>query len=63
MFRDFFGSGSWFDLPLIAMALFVAIFLTVVLRVFQRARRGEYERMASLPLEDGHSDAKELQES
>lgn len=44
---------SWHDLPVIATWLFVAMFLTVLLRVCQRSRWKEYERMASLPLDDG----------
>lgn len=52
MWRELFTGGSLFDLPLIAMVLFLAIFVTVVLRVLQRSRRPEYDRMASLPLDD-----------
>jgi len=44
---------SWHDLPVIATWLFVAMFVTVLVRVCQRSRFGEYERMASLPLDDG----------
>lgn len=44
---------SWHDLPVIATWLFVAMFLTVLVRVCQRSRWTEYERMASLPLDDG----------
>ncbi|MBL8731702.1 MAG: hypothetical protein JNN13_04990 [Planctomycetes bacterium] len=38
-------------LPMLAMGIFAAIFLTVLLRVLQRARKPEYDHMASLPLE------------
>lgn len=44
---------SLFDLPVLATWLFVAIFLTVLVRVCQRKRLPEYKRMASLPLDDG----------
>jgi len=47
------SSVSWFDLPVIATWLFVAMFLTVLVRVCQRSRQSEYKRMASLPLDDG----------
>ena len=53
MWREFFSGGSLFSLPLIAMGIFIAIFLTVVLRVCQKSRQKEYQRMASLPLDDG----------
>ena len=53
MFRDFFSHGALFSLPVIAMVLFLAIFLTVIARVCQKSRREEYRRMASLPLDEG----------
>lgn len=52
MLHDLLTGGALFSLPLIAMALFVAIFLTVVLRVLQRSRRSGYDHMATLPLAD-----------
>ena len=52
MWRELFSGGGLFILPVIAMVLFLAIFITVILRVCQRSRRAEYERMASLPLDD-----------
>jgi len=53
MLKEFLSAISWFDLPLISTALFVAIFLAVLIRVCQKARQPEYQRMASLPLDDG----------
>ena len=53
MLRELLSSVSWFDLHVIATWLFVAMFLTVLLRVCQRSRQKEYKRMASLPLDDG----------
>ncbi len=51
MFRNLF-SGMTPQLPLIlAMAIFGAFFVAVVIRVSQRARKPEYDRMASLPLD------------
>ena len=52
MIAAFIESVSLFHLPLIATGIFVAMFLVVLLRVAQRARRAEYDRMASLPLDD-----------
>ena len=52
MFREFFQTGFLFDLPLLAMGIFVAIFLAVLLRICQRTRFAEYRRMATLPLQD-----------
>lgn len=52
MFTSLVDAVSWFHLPMIATGIFVAMFLVVLLRVSQRARRAEYDRMASLPLDD-----------
>jgi len=60
MFREFFQGGGLFILPLIAMGIFVAMFVVVVLRVGQRSRRAEYDRMASLPLDDAADRAGEV---
>lgn len=52
MIRQFLTGLASMDLPLLAMGIFVAFFLAVLLRVSQRARANEYRRMASLPLTD-----------
>ena len=54
MFRDFFSGGALFSLPVIAMGIFIAIFLAVIVRVCQRSRRDEYRRMAAMPLDDNN---------
>ena len=52
MLRQFLSGTPLFDLPIIALAIFVAFFVAVVLRVLQRTRAPEYRRMAALPLQD-----------
>jgi hypothetical protein len=52
MLRQFLSGIALLDLPLLAMGIFVAFFLAVLLRVSQRSRAPEYRRMASLPLSD-----------
>ena len=52
MIRQFLASTTLFDLPLIAMGIFGAIFATVLVRAFQKSRAAEYRRMADLPLQD-----------
>lgn len=52
MLRQFLDGISLFHLPVIALGIFVAIFVTVLIRVCQRSRAPEYRRMASLPLDD-----------
>jgi len=54
MLRNFLSSVALLDLPLIAMGIFIAFFLAVLVRVSQRSRKGEYAHMASLPLADDH---------
>jgi hypothetical protein len=48
--RQFLSQVSLFDLPLLAMGIFVAMFLAVLVRVCQRSRRAGYAQMATLPL-------------
>lgn len=52
MLRQFLSTTHLFDLPVLAMGIFLALFLTVILRACQRARQPEFGRMASLPLQD-----------
>lgn len=52
MLRQFLSNIALLDLPLIAMGIFVAFFLAVLVRVSQRSRKNEYAHMASLPLQD-----------
>ena len=52
MLREFLDTTMLFDLPILAMCFFVAMFLAVLVRVSQRARRKEYDRMSTLPLSD-----------
>lgn len=52
MLRQLLATAALYDLPLIAFAIFAAIFGTVLIRVFQRHRMPEYRRMAALPLDD-----------
>lgn len=52
MLRQFLSDTSLYLLPVVAMCIFVAMFVTVLVRVSQRARAPEYRRMASLPLDD-----------
>jgi len=52
MLREFLSTTMLYDLPLIAMGIFIVIFFTVVVRASQRSRAPEYRRMADLPLQD-----------
>lgn len=52
MLKGILESSSIFDLPVIATLLFLSMFVVVLVRVCQRARRPEYDRMAGLPLCD-----------
>jgi cbb3-type cytochrome oxidase subunit 3 len=40
--------------PLIGLVIFFVTFCVVVIRVFSKRHRAEYERMARLPLDDSH---------
>ena len=52
MIREFLSTTLLFDLPVIAMGIFGAIFATVLVRTCQRQRAAEYRQMAALPLQD-----------
>lgn len=51
MFRELLNATSLFDLPLLAMCLFVAMFLGVLVHVAQRRRRPQFDHMSTLPLD------------
>ncbi len=52
MLREFLSATALFNLPLVAMGIFIAFFLAVLVRIGQRMRATEYQRMANLPLDD-----------
>lgn len=52
MLREFLSGILLTDLPVVSMVLFLAFFLTVIVRVCQRSRRQDYDRMSHLPLGD-----------
>ncbi|MFY9342421.1 MAG: hypothetical protein WAT39_08020 [Planctomycetota bacterium] len=52
MLRQFLATTHLFDLPVLAMGIFLAFFAAVLVRACQRARAPEYRRMATLPLQD-----------
>ena len=52
MLRELFQGSSLLDLPVIAMLVFLAIFLGVLVWVLRRTRTPHFERMAALPLDD-----------
>jgi cbb3-type cytochrome oxidase subunit 3 len=52
MLREMLSRIPLFDLPIVAMAIFVLFFAGVLVRVSRKARAAEYRRMASLPLAD-----------
>jgi len=57
MLREFLSRTSLFDLPVVAMLLFLAIFAVVLLRVARRGAAAEYRRMSTMPLlDDDHMD-------
>jgi mannose/fructose/N-acetylgalactosamine-specific phosphotransferase system component IIC len=51
MLRQLLSTTTLLDLPILAMAIFAAIFATVLVRATQRSRGAEFRRMAALPLE------------
>lgn len=52
MLREFLARTSLLELPIVAMGLFLLLFVGVLWRVAARSRRDVYARMARLPLDD-----------
>ena len=52
MLRNLLDATADLRLPILAMLIFLAMFLAVLVRVLQRARAAGYQHMASLPLDD-----------
>lgn len=53
MYAQFYAGSRLVDLPLFALGLFLATFIAVVVRSGVAKRRGDFEGLARLPLEDG----------
>lgn len=55
MYAQFYAGSRLVDLPLFALLLFVATFVAVVVRTGIAKRRGDFEGISRLPLDDGRS--------
>jgi len=53
MYAQFYAGSRLVDLPLFALLLFVTTFVAVLVRTGLARRRGDYEGVARLPLDDG----------
>lgn len=58
MWRALFESAEWLHLPIIVMIGFVLMFVGVIVRVVRHGRRGGYDEVSRLPLEDDLGSAK-----
>jgi len=54
MYAQFYAGSRLVDLPLFALLLFVVTFVAVLVRTSIAKRRGDFEGIARLPLDDGH---------
>lgn len=55
MYRTFYANMPWTSLPLLALFLFLAVFLAVVLRVFGWHRPDDYAQLAQLAVDEADS--------
>ena len=53
MYAQFYANSRLVDLPLFALLLFVATFVAVLVRTGLARRRGDFEGVSRLPLDDG----------
>ncbi|MBE2250755.1 MAG: CcoQ/FixQ family Cbb3-type cytochrome c oxidase assembly chaperone [Myxococcus sp.] len=52
MYKQFFANMESTTLPLLALVIFLSAFLVLVARTFLFKRKGDYEPLAALPLND-----------
>jgi hypothetical protein len=52
MYRDFFAHSHLLALPILSLAIFIAVFVGIVARVMGR-RPEQYDNTAALPFENG----------
>lgn len=52
MLREWLSGAVLLDLPIVAMLLFLLMFVMVLWRVVVRRRSADYQAMAALPLAD-----------
>jgi hypothetical protein len=52
MYAHFYAGMRWTSLPLLALGLFLAVFITAIVRVVLPSRRREIETASRLPFDD-----------
>ena len=52
MFQELLRSSNLLSLPVIAMFMFMAVFVGVIVFVFRRSRRAKYRQISMVPLDD-----------
>ena len=52
MYAHFYAGMRWTSLPLLALGLFFAVFITAIVRVWLPSRRREIEAASRLPFDD-----------
>ena len=52
MYAHFYAGMRWTSLALLALGLFLAVFLTAIVRVWLPSRRRELDAAARLPFDD-----------
>lgn len=60
---DLVGGLELSAYPQVALVIFLGVFVLVLLRVFARSRKAEYERAATIPLEDAPVDPRDVSKS
>lgn len=53
MKREFYEGMTFTDLPLLALVLFVALFVGVVIRAWVMKPRAHFDALSRLPFDDG----------
>ncbi|MDP3235059.1 MAG: CcoQ/FixQ family Cbb3-type cytochrome c oxidase assembly chaperone [Myxococcales bacterium] len=58
MYKQFFANMESTTLPLVAFAIFLGAFLLMLARTFLFKRKGDFDTLAALPLNDESKEAK-----
>lgn len=53
MYKEHFANMEWTALPIIALVMFLAMFVLMLLRTFAYKTKQDFEPVAQLPLNDG----------
>lgn len=61
MYQEFFSKSPLLAFPLVALALFIGVFLMITWRAMSSKNRAAYEAMSQLPLDAAEAEAHDVE--